>query len=288
MHVAACLQPNKLVRLKGAAGSTHRVHTAMDWAHADAILRRQPVDVLIVDPQFDTPAGPRADGIRAVRNRYRSLPMVVYSVLAAHTLRPLVELGKEGLAQLVLYGLDDDPQRLRRLLERQPGILLSEKLLSALRTPLGRLPERVAHAVERLVRNPSLCRGVPDVANAAGVPRRSLYRQFERAGIVSPRELVAGARLLRAYAFLREPAYSLEAVASHVRFRDADAMAKTMKWGVGLTPGRVRDRIGPDEFVTRLAARLAPSHVSLTPFSSAPTIGPWRAHGNDAPRGSLA
>ena len=31
-----------------------------------------------------------------------------------------------------------------------------------------------------------------------------------------------------------------------------------MKWGVGMTPGRARDRMGPEEFVARLAARIAP------------------------------
>ena len=93
MHVAACVQPAKLSRLQGAAGDRHRVHAALDWAHADSIIRRQPVDVLVVDPQFDTLAEARSDRIRAVRNRYRSLPMIVYSNLAAQTLRPLVELG---------------------------------------------------------------------------------------------------------------------------------------------------------------------------------------------------
>lgn len=258
MHVAACVQPNKLIRLQGAAGDRHRVLVALDWAHADAIIRRQPVDVLVVDPQFDVQAEPRADRIRAVRNRYRSLPMIVYSVLAAQTLRPLVELGREGLEQLILYGLDDDPQHLRQVLERQPGIVLSERLLGRLRPPLSRIPSGVAHALERLIRNPSAFRGVGDVAIAAGVPRRSLYRHLHRAGLVSPRELVAGARLLRAYAFLREPSYTLDAVAGHVRFTDGDAMSRAMKWGVGSTPGRARDRIGPEEFVERLAARLAP------------------------------
>jgi AraC-like DNA-binding protein len=258
MHVAACVQHNKLVRLQGAAGDRHRVHAAVDWAHADTIIRRHPVDVLVVDPQFDTPAEARSDRIRAVRDRYRSLPMVVYSALGAHTLLPLFELGREGMQQLILYGLDDDPQQLRRVLERQPGINLSEKLLLVLQPPLGHLPERVGQAIDRLVRNPAAFKGVPDVASAAGVPRRSLYRHLERAGFVTPRELVAGARLLRAYAFLREPAYSLDAVASHVGFTDADAMTQTMKWGVGITPGRARIRIGPDEFVSRLGARLAP------------------------------
>jgi AraC-like DNA-binding protein len=259
MHVAACVQPAKLSRLQGAAGDRHSVHAALDWAHADSIIRRHPVDVLVVDPQFDTPAEARSDRIRAVRNRYRSLPMIVYSNLAAQTLRPLVELGREGMEQLILFGLDDDPQHLRQILERQPGIVLSERLLAHLQRPMSRIPARVASALERLIRNPSVFRGVPDLAAAAGVARRSLYRHFERAGFVTPRELVAGARLLRGYAFLREPAYSLEAVAEHVRFTDSDALTKAMKWGVGMTPGRARDRMGPDEFVARLATRLAPS-----------------------------
>ena len=280
MHVAACVQPAKLSRLQGAAGDRHRVHAALNWAHADSIIRRQPVDVLVVDPQFDTPAEARSDRIRAVRHRYRSLPMIVYSNLAAQTLRPIVELGREGVEQLVLYGLDDDPHHLRQLLERQPGIVLSERLLGHLQLPLSRVPAPVAAALERLIRNPSVFRGVPDLASAGGVPRRTLYRHLERAGLVTPRELVAGARLLRGYAFLREPAYSLDLVANHVGFTDSDALTKAMRWGVGTTPGRTRDRMGPDEFVARLAARLAPGTVApgtVAPGTVAPEPFAWFA-----------
>lgn len=272
MNVAACVLPNKLLRLQGAAGKRHSVQAAVDWAHADVIIRRHPVDLIVVDPQFDTELEARSDRIRAFHGRYRSLPMIVYSVLAAQTLRPLIELGQDGVEQVVLYGLDDDPQHLRRLLERQPGIQLSAKLLERLEYPLSHLPERVAMAADRLIRNPSAFSGVPDLAAAADVPRRSLYRHLERAGIVTPRELLAGARLLRAYAFLREPTYSLEAVASHVRFTDADALTRMMKWGVGITPGRARDRLGPDEFVARLAARLAPN----IPAETTPWVPPRR------------
>jgi AraC-like DNA-binding protein len=258
MHVAACLQPAKLARLQGAAGDRHRLFVALDWAHADIIIRRQPVDVLVVDPQFASAGEARTESIRRVRDRYRALPMIVYSVLAAQTLLPLVELGREGLEQLLLYGLDDDPQHIREALERQPGIVLSEQLLSRLRVPLGRVTPAIGDAVEHLIRNPAAFRAVPDIVAVSGVPRRSLYRHLERAGFVSPRELLSGARLLRAYAFLRQPTYSLELVASHLRFTDAEAMTKAMKWGVGITPARARDRMGAEEFVARLAERLWP------------------------------
>src|SRR3970282_1753554 len=108
------------------------------------------------------------DRIRAVRNRYRSSPMIVYSVLAPQTLPPLVELGRDGLEQLVLYGLDDDPSHLRQMLERQPGILLSERLLDRLRRPLARVPSGVSHAVERLLPH-------PDCARARGAPPRGSW-----------------------------------------------------------------------------------------------------------------
>lgn len=256
MHVAACVQPQKLARLRGAAGQTHSVHAALDWAHADAIIKRQPVDVLVVDPQFEAAHAPRADRIRAVRNRYRALPMVVYSTLTAHTLRPLVELGTEGLGQIVLFGLDDDPRHLRQVLELQPGIRLGENLLAILRARLEHTPAGVAAAIERAVRNPAAFRGVGDLAVASSVPRRSLYRHLERAGLVSPRELLAGARILRAYAFLGIPGYTLELAANHLRFSDTDAMARAMKAAVGVTPGRARSRLAPEAFVRRLGAYL--------------------------------
>lgn len=256
MHVAACVQPQKLARLRGAAGSAHAVHAALDWAHADAIIKRQPVDVLVVDPQFDGAGLSRTDRIRAARHRYRALPMVVYSTLSAQTMRSLVELGTEGLGQIILYGLDDDPRHLRQMLELQPGILLSEQLIGGMQGQLNYTPTAVAAAVERSIRNPAAYANVGAMATAAGVPRRSFYRHMERAGLASPREVLAGARVLRAYALLRVPGNSLDAVAGQLGFSDVDGMAETMKALVGITPGRARVRVAPGEFVRLVTERL--------------------------------
>jgi AraC-like DNA-binding protein len=184
--------------------------------------------------------------------------MVVYSTLSAHTMRSLVELGTEGLGQIILYGLDDDPRHLRQVLELQPGILLAEQLLSGMRPALNYTPSQVAGAVERAVRNPAVFRNVGDLTTSSGVPRRSLYRHLERAGLASPREVLAGARVLRAFALLRIPGYSLDLAADQLRFSDVDAMTDTMKALVGYTPGRARTRVAPDEFVRSLLQKLVP------------------------------
>jgi AraC-like DNA-binding protein len=267
MHVAACVQPQKLARLRGAAGTTHAVHAALDWAHADSIIKRQPVDVLVVDPQFEGSDLPRTDRIRAAKRRYGALPMVVYSTLSAQTMRSLVELGTEGLGQIVLYGLDDDPRHLRQLLELQPGVLLSEQLIDGIRPRLNYVPTPVAQAVERAIRNPAAYTNVGEIAGAASVPRRSFYRHLERVGLASPREILAAARVLRAYALLRVPSYSLELAASQLRFSDVDSLAESMKAMVGVTPGRARARVAPSEFVRLLANRLVsgPGDGSIVP-----------------------
>jgi len=265
MHVAACVQPQKLARLRGAAGSAHAVHAALNWTHAETIIRRQPVDVLVVDPQFESAATPRTDRIRAVRARYGALPIVVYSALTAQTLRSLVELGTEGVGQIILYGLDDDPRHLRQVLELQPGILLAGQFLTLIRPALNLTPAPVSAAVERAIRTPAVFHNVSDLTTAAGVPRRSLYRHLERAGLASPREVLASARVLRAYALLRNPGYSLELAAQQLRFSDADALCEAMKAMVGLTPGKARSRVAPEEFVRRLAERLLAMGRNIAP-----------------------
>ena len=258
MIVAACVEPPKLARLRGAMGDNHRLHVALDWTHADSIIRRQPVDVLVVDPHFGSASTPLTQPIRDLRAEFRSVPFVVYSVLAAQTLQPLIELGREGMEQLVLYGVDDDPRHLRKVLERQPGVGLAEKLLMRLQPRLKTLPADVARAIERVVHTPAAFKGVPDLAAAANVSRRTIYRECERAQLSSPRELIAGARVLRAYAFLRESDYAIEDVAEHLRFSSPHHLTKTMRWACGMTTARARDRLVPDDFVTLLASRLLP------------------------------
>lgn len=265
MIVAACVEPQKLVRLRGAVGESHRLHVALDWEHADSIIRRQPVDVLVVDPHFGS-VEPRTDSIRSLRAQYRSVPFVVYSVLAAQTLKPLIDLGRDGMEQLVLYGVDDDPRQLRRTLERQPGVALAAKLISRLRPKFRSLPADVTRAIERVIHTPAAFKGVPDLAAAANVSRRTIYRECERAALASPRELIAGARVLRAYAFLRESDYAIEDVAEHLRFSSPHHLTKTMRWACGMTTARARDRINPDDFVSLLAERLMPESVGSAPL----------------------
>jgi AraC-like DNA-binding protein len=191
-----------------------------------------------------------------LRARFPALPVVVYTTLSPSTFQGIVELARHGVEHVVLHRFDDDPRRFLELLERLPGYALSDKLLELLALPLRRVTVEVARAVEWLFRTPSRFHDTPDLAAAAGMTVRTLYRQLDAAGFASPKSLVQGARLLRAYSYLQEPGNQLQNVAEKLGYSEPRLLSRQMQAAVGLRPTELRDRITADEFVGLLAARL--------------------------------
>lgn len=263
MIVLTCLPPGRLARLRAALEDAAEVRTAADWEDAQGQIRREPIDVLVADPAF-APGTPDAAAILALRIRFRALPFVIYTALRADTAAPLAALGRAGCEEVVLEGLDDDPWRLRAVLVHQPGVALAERLVTRIGPALREAPPEVARAVERVIHTPSAFRGVPDLAAAASVSRRTIYREFDRAHLASPREVIAASRVLRAYALLREGARSIEEVAAALRYSNTHHLTRAMRWACGLTTARAREHIEPDVLVERLAARICPALRSST------------------------
>lgn len=258
MNVLACLPPEALARLRTAVTDVHRVHVALHWAHASSIIQRFPVDVVVVDLASNGDQSLSIAPLQELRREYPSLPVVLHSALETHALASVAAAGHDGVESLVIAGVDDDPVSFRAILERQPGVQLAAALEAALAPQLHVLPDDVARAVQRVIHTPAAFKGVPDLAAAANVSRRTIYRECERAGLASPREIIAAARVLRAYAFLRECDHSIEDVAEALRFSSPHHLTKTMRWACGMTTARARDRVSPTDFVALLAARLVP------------------------------
>lgn len=258
MNLVACLAPERLARLRGALAEEDVLHVASDLTHAASLARREPVDIFVLDPCAAGEA-PDAAPILALHDALRSTPFVLYTTLSARTAPALAALGEAGVETLVLHDVDDEPTLLRTTLAAQPGVALAAQLLARLRPALRMVPPAVAHAIAHVVRTPAAFHGVPDVAAAAGVSRRTIYRECERAQLASPRELIAAARVLRAYALLRESDHAIEEVAETLRFSSAHHLTKTMRWACGLTTARARERVAPAELVAMLADRLMPA-----------------------------
>ena len=143
--------------------------------------------------------------IRDLHQQFPSLPIVIYTSLAAGSTRAILDLGRSGIEHVVLNRFDDERRRFLELIERIPAQSLSDEMLRLLAPELAKLPVTMVRAIEQMFRSPSRFKNAQDLSSAAGTLLRTLYRQLDSAGIHSPRLLVAAARLIRVYALLRDP-----------------------------------------------------------------------------------
>jgi AraC-like DNA-binding protein len=251
VDVAAFLPRQLLTHLKIVLGSQHTLLAAGGWEELRTAVLRGPLDLLVVDPLAD--GVPNLEAIQEIRRQLPSLPVVVYTTLSATSAQAILTLGRSGIEHVVLNRFDDERRKFLELLERVPGQALSEQLLLTLAPELGRLPAPLVRAIEHLFRSPARFRNAQDLAAAADTLVRTMYRQLEAARVHSPRLLVASARLLRAYAFLRDPNRQIKDVAAKVGYHSQYQLTQHMRILTGHTPRTVRAYIEPEQFVETLA-----------------------------------
>jgi AraC-like DNA-binding protein len=194
--------------------------------------------------------------------RFPSLPVMLYTSLSPTAMKAVAELTAHGVRHVVLSRYDDEPARLLDVIERLPEHTLGDKVLARLEAPMALLPASLARALERLVHRPHLFGTVEAVAASAGVTVRTVYRHVESAGLASPRHLIVGARLLRAYSYLRDPGHSVEDIAEKLGYTESRIFARNAREVFDLTPTALRRSLTPDVFVDRLVAFLYPRAVS--------------------------
>lgn len=248
MDVLAFLPPPLLSHLRVVAGRDLTVLAAEDVPALEAAVRRLPVDVLVVDPTL----GDKSGALMELLARFPTLPVIAYTRLAPAAMRAVAELSRRAPPQVVLHRYDDEPRRFRELLERQSARVLTETMLDLLEPALAQLPPRLAAAVERLFRHPHAFFTAHDLARASGQTVRTVYRQCEAAGLASPRLLVVGARLLRAYQYLREPVHSIEEIAAKLGYSAPRMFTRHARMALGATPRELRRGLGPNEVLERL------------------------------------
>ena len=238
-------------------GEAHTLDTATDPAELHSLLRAGVVDLLIVDPAMRD--GQHADAIEEIIARHRSLPVVVYTVLAPTAMRLVVRLVPLGVHHVVLNRFDDEPRRFLDLIERVPAHPMAELMLEELATPLRALPVVVARAVEQLFRSPARVKNSQELAQLAGMAPRSLYRHMMPAGL-QPRHLIICARLLRAYTLLRAPGSRLKEITTKLGYSDPDTLSTLLHEWTGRAPKEIRRDVPPELFVRLLATHLRGKH----------------------------
>lgn len=254
MEVAARLPSPLLSHLRVALDDEHALTVADGWSDLIEVARTRPIDIVVADPRADGKI--QIDEVRVLLGRYPTLPVVVYTSLTPESLKATVELAKHGVRHVVLRGFDDEPRRLRELIERLPAHRFSDIVLQGLAPNLERAPELLRRAIARLFEAPHAFQGVEDLAAAAGMTRRNLDRWLDRLGLASARMLLLGARLTRAMFYMRDPGYLLDDIIRKVGYASPRLFARQVRAATGLTPSMLRQHVEPEKFMEQLAARL--------------------------------
>ena len=214
--------------------------------------RQRPFDVVLIDPAMSAVIS--VGEIIGFRRAFPSLPVIPYTSMSATAMRAIAELAPHGIARVILHRVDDSPQRLLDMLRARPTDVLTPRVLLLLDAELSRLTQRVRAGVLRLFDEPQAFYGVADLARAAGVNPRTLYRQFDVAGFAPVRSMVLGARLLRAYVWLRDPANTAQDVVRKLGFSSRQQFSRQLTRATGASPRVVRSLATDDLIVDRLVA----------------------------------
>ena len=254
MDVVALLPRHLLSHLGIVLGSEHRLTKVVSWSDLQATVQHQATDLVVADPAITGLV--QVDTLEHIRRHYPSLPIVVYTVLAPASIKAIVRLAKSGVEHVVLSRFDDEPRSFLGLLESIPAYALGGQMLSAMTDVLSCLPVTVVRAVEQLFRSPAHFKNAQDLAAAAGMPVRTLYRHLEPAGICSARALVVSARLLRAFSYLQDPGRSIKDVAAKTGYRSSWQLSQQMREMTGNTAEQARRELDGEVLVSLLAKRV--------------------------------
>jgi AraC-like DNA-binding protein len=245
-----------LSHLRTVAGASHTVLAAPSWPSMAAVLRARPVDIAVVDPCVEGAAD--TETVRALRAGFPSVAVLVYTAISPDSTRAMLALGEFGVRHCILRGFDDEPGRFRDGLELLRAAGLEDQILALLRLALagGQAPHSLISAIEQLFRAPRRFRTAEDIAAAAGIPRRSVNRYLDRAGLTPARLLVMAARVLRGYQYAQNPALSVPDIADRLGYPDPRVFTDHVRVMTGRRFSAWRSTVTADECVATLVAKL--------------------------------
>ena len=241
MSVAAFLPTRLATHVKHVFADEPELLLASSWQELESFIRRKPVSVVILDPAADGIMNVGA--VAGLLKRYPSLPLIAYVTLHAPQFNAVAQLGRLGLKEVVLHRFDDAPDGFRERVERVEGNALTHDVIEALRTRLAQLPRQLAVTVENLFDAPHRYTSALDLAMEAGVAIVSVYRNLDAAQLGSPKRLLIAAKVLRGFAYLRDPGYSVLDVSIKLGYKTARIFSQHWVSVFGHTPARVRTRL---------------------------------------------
>jgi len=270
VSIAVFLPPQLLTHVRHVFLSEPEFHVADSWDRLEAIVRTQPVDVLIVDPSADGVVN--VDAVAGLLNSFPSLPMVGYVMLNPVSFGAIAQLSRRGLSHVVLHRFGDSRERLQLTLARVRTHPPSQRLLKMMGPALRKVPLSLSRAVAEMFDKPHRFSSVIDLAITAQLPAVSVYRYLEAAKLTSPKKLLIAAKMSRGLTYLRDPGYSVAEVATKLAYRHPRIFTSHALEVFGLTPTRLRSRVSDEDATATLVQWINMPNLPVSGPSSVPHV----------------
>ena len=245
MLVLAAVSDIQYQRLRGAVAPDFVLARAPTWDAALETIRVRPVEIVVVDPML---GGAKGQEVERLRVLFPSLPLILYTPMLTPELAPvLLAMGKCGITKVVLSRTEDHPTHLRDVLSAEALQSASQRLFDQLSAALAPLPSELRWVLEDALRTPGEVQTIQQVAARARVDRGTCARWFARAGLPSPRKILAAARVLYAHRLLQDPGFTIEDVAKRLGYAQAKTLQQHARTYLGLTAGEMRLSLKADE-----------------------------------------
>jgi AraC-like DNA-binding protein len=258
MLIVAFLPPPLLQHLERAMTPDHDVIAVSGWNVLRDVVRTSGAEVAVVDPSTEptVPApGVPALGIDIVEFIAAIVPVVVYAMLTPRTARFMSHANASAVRQLVLHGIDDDPERLRQLIEglgaSDADTVLVRPIVAALSA--AGAPPALSAAIRLLFRTPRRFRSAEDLAGTSGLSRRWVNECLAAAGLAPARILVMAARVWRAYHDLQIPGTSVSSIAARLSYPDIKSFRRHARSCTGIPPSEWNARLTAEQCTSCLA-----------------------------------
>lgn len=245
MSVAAFLPSRLLMHVKHVFADEAELLVASSWDELDTLIRRKPVDTVILDPAADGLMNVGA--VAGILTRYPSLPLIAYVTLGAPAFNAVAQLSRLGIEDVVLHRFDDAPERFRERVERVRFNPLTRHVIEELAPSLGQLPLHLASTVENMFEQPHRYSTALDLSMGSGVPIVRLYRNLHAANLGSPKRLLMAAKVLRGYSYLRDPGYTVLDVSVKLGYRSPRIFSQHAFDVFGLTASRMRTHLAEED-----------------------------------------
>jgi len=181
------------------------------------------------------------------------VPCVGFVELDARNLYSVLSLASPVLTTCFVYPLGrSESDRLRHFVLTLPARKLTTRFLTAFEPSIGRLPPSLLEAILNLFERPWRYDCASDLALQARVARRSLYRNFDAVRVGSPRKLVIVARIIHAYAYLRQQVLTVHDVAAKVGYEKVETLVQHCDDILGCFPSALRAEPAEDEVLRHL------------------------------------